>query len=632
MQRFITPGSIITGLALATGAVHLYGPIFGPWQQLRIVSLTMFLVLALLMHPTSRGLAGPARYIALAWDVLMLAGAAGVGIYITLDYSTFIDGTGRLTPFWAFIGITLMVTLLEATRRTLGWPLVILSLCFVAYAYWGQHFPLVIAHGGAAWRDIVEFAFRDSSGIFGAAVGVMASYVVLFIIIGSILERVGAAELMLDLAKRIAGRAVAGPAKVAVVSSSMMATISGSAVANVVTTGAFTIPLMKKTGLKPHVAAAVEAVASTGGTIMPPVMGAAAFIAAQNAGLPYSEFILAAFIPAALYYVALYVFVDVEGRKVNAASLEGEEMRSLRKIGREGWWIPIPFVILVYLLFAGYSPARSAGLGLLSLTICVLLVKGPSTGFRMLIEGLAVGARSTAALMMAAATAGIVIAMIYVSGLGFRFTYIVLQLGGDSLLISLALIALITMILGMGLPITAAYLTAATLAVPVLMTLGVAPVAAHLFVLYYAAISAITPPVALASFAAAGIANSGLWRTSFHGMKLGFVGYIVPFLFIYRPGMLIIDTSFWDTFYSTLTAAAGLVAMAVAIAGYFRGPISWLERIALVIAGCLFAMTQVLWLDGVAFLIISAVIGRNFVTMRRASARPEELVTKERIG
>lgn len=608
----------VGALALLTGLVHLYAPVFGPWQQLRIVSLSLFLLLALALNPAARGLTGPGRVLAFAWDGLMLAGTVAVALAITLDYTGFIDATGRLTPYWAVVGATLILVLLEATRRTLGWPLVLLALAFVAYAHWGRHFPLVVAHGGASWADIVEFAFRDSSGIFGVAVGVMASYVVLFIVMGGILEKAGASDLMLDLAKRIAGRAVAGPAKVAVVSSSMMATISGSAVANVVTTGAFTIPLMKRTGMPPHVAGAVEAVASTGGIIMPPVMGAAAFIAAQNAGVPYSQFIVAALLPALLYYAALFAFVDLEGRRAGAVAADMGDIRTFRRIGREGWWIPLPFAILIWMLFDGYSPARSAGMGLLALAACILLVKGPGPGARILIDGFIAGIKATAALMMAAATAGIVIAMIYVSGLGFRFTQIVLTLGGDSLVLSLALIGLITVVLGMGLPITAAYLTAATLAVPVLTALGIDALAAHLFVLYYAAISAITPPVALASFAAAGIAGSGLWRTAFFGVKLGAVGYLVPFLFVDRSGLLILGAGFTEILYAVASAAAGLVALAMGFVGHLLGPIGAAERVLLVGIAVSLAAVQIAWLDAVALALLAAVILRNIVAARAA--------------
>ena len=610
---------VVGALALITGLVHLYAPVFGPWQQLRIVSLSLFLLLAFALNPAARGRSGPARVMAMAWDVAMLAGVVGVALAITFDYTGFIDATGRLTPYWATVGLTLILVLLEATRRTLGWPLVILALAFIAYAHWGRYFPLVIAHGGASWADIIEFTFRDSSGIFGIAVGVMASYVVLFIIIGGILERAGVSELMLDLAKRIAGRSVAGPAKVAVVSSSMMATISGSAVANVVTTGAFTIPLMRRTGMPPHVAGAVEAVASTGGIIMPPVMGAAAFIAAQNAGVPYSRFIIAALLPALLYYTALFAFVDLEGRRAGVALADLGDVRSLKRIGREGWWVPIPFAILIGMLFNGYSPARSAGMGLLALAACIVVVKRPGPGARILIEGFVNGVKATAALMVAAATAGIVIAMIYVSGLGFRFTQIVLQLGGDSLVLSLALIGAITVILGMGLPITAAYLTAATLAVPVLTTLGVEPVAAHLFVLYYAAISAITPPVALASFAAAGIAASGLWRTAFYGVKLGVVGYLVPFLFVDRSGLLILGSSLAEVLYGLATAVAGLFALTIGLVGYLKQPVSAAERVLLIAVAVLLAAYQIVWLDAFGLALLGVIVIRNTIA-KRASA------------
>ncbi len=599
-------GSVIGLLAIVTSLVHLSTPVVGAWSELRVVSLGLYAILTILLNPLAKDRPEPWRSAGLIVDLGMIGAMAAITVWMTLTYEDFISRTGYPTDLDLLAGLALTVCVVEATRRSLGWPMVILVIAFIGYTHWGQMFPGVFAHAGARWDDIVEFIFRDSAGIYGTPVAVMAGYVILFIIMGSILEASGAGEVLLDFSRAVTGRTIAGPAKIAIVSSACMGTISGSAVANVVTTGAFTIPLMRKAGIKPHIAAATEAVASTGGLIMPPVMGAAAFIAAQNAGLSYGLFIVAAAVPAVFYYAALFLMVDMEGRRDGLYANPDMQVPSLREVGRRGWWIPVPFVVLVYLMMAGYSPARSAGIGMALLAVMVIVAKGWRQGLANIVEGLDQGSRGAAALMMAAAAAGIVIAMVHVSGIGLRMTHIVVTLAGGQLLLTLALVALATLVLGMGLPITAAYLTAATLAVPALSQMNVPPLASHMFILYFSAISAITPPVALATFAAAGLAQANFWKTGLYACRLGMTGFIVPFLLIDRPGMLILGQPLGTIAYDVGTAGAGLLAISIAVVGHLNHKIQVLPRLLFVASGIGLAILNDLTIDIVSTLVALA--------------------------
>jgi TRAP transporter 4TM/12TM fusion protein len=604
---------IVWVFALLCAVLHLYAPVFGIWDGLRIVSLSCFLILTILVYSRVGRVDPKARPMAFAGhvllDALLIAGVLGTLAYIYWDYDEFYARTGLPTETDIIIGVIYLSIIMEVTRRSLGWPLVALSAAFLLFALYGRSMPRLFAHAGATFSDAIEFAFRDPSGILGLPVGVMVSYVVLFVFFGGILERAGAGDFLLRISKYIAGRGAAGPAKVAVVSSALFGTISGSAVANVVTTGAFTIPLMKRTGVRAAKAGAIEAVASTGGIIMPPIMGAAAFIAAQNVRIPYIEFAIAAIIPAVYYFASVFLFVDLEGRKYKIGGMDAAAetaMQERRSLVQEAMWILPPFAVLIFLLVAGYSPGRSAAAGMIALCIGVLLRFGWSVGAKHIVEGLIDGAKASAPLVVAAAAAGFVIAMVYVTGIGLRFTTIIVQLAGGKLFLCLTLVAIATLILGMGLPITAAYLTAATLSVPALKALGVAELPAHMFIFYYAALSAITPPVALASYAAAGVAGANFWSTGMQACRYGIVGFFVPYLFVYRDALLILGAEPFQIVYAIVTGLLGILALGLALVGYFKGPIGWLSRITLfATAGALMCL-PIVWLDALSatFLVL----------------------------
>jgi TRAP transporter 4TM/12TM fusion protein len=602
-------GQATSVFALICSLIHLYAPVFGIWEGLRLISLSVFLVLTILLCPASQHVdrqKQPVRFAScVTFDTLLVAGVIATLAYIYWDYDDFFARTGLPTRADLVIGVIYLLIIMEATRRSLGWALVVLSGVFLLFALYGQSMPRLIAHSGASFSDAIEFAFRDVSGILGIPVGVMASYVVLFVFFGAILERAGAGDFLLQISTKLAGRGAAGPAKIAVISSALFGTISGSAVANVVTTGAFTIPLMKRTGIRADRAGAIEAVASTGGIIMPPIMGAAAFIAAQNVRISYIEFALAATIPAIYYFVSLFLFIDLEGRKHNIRSMDSIDAADVRLL-REAVWILPPFALLIYLLIVGYSPGRSAAAAMLVLCAGVIWRHGWRVGWGHIIKGLIEGSKASAPLVVAAAAAGFVIAMVYVTGVGLRFTTIIVQLSGGNLLLCLTLVAIATLILGMGLPITAAYLTAATLAVPALKALGVSELAAHMFIFYYAALSAITPPVALASYAAAGLAGGSFWSTGVHACRYGIVGFFVPYLFAYRQPLLILGAHPFDVAHAAITGLLGILALGLAFVGYFRAPINILWRAALLAVAIALTILPFLWLDLISLALLLA--------------------------
>lgn len=617
---FFTRDNLVKPVALATAFLHLYPPLFGPWQELKILSVSLFLAIAFLIKPLWADGSPTLRRIGRVVDGLLIAASLLHGLWLSLTFNDFLNRAGELSPLDIATGILLIVLLLEATRRHFDLVLVGLIVVTVAYAHWGQLFPGPFAHAGAQWEYILEYIYRDSSGIYGLPVTVMAGYVVVFIMMGSILERCGAGQTLLDFSKLIAGRTVAGAGKIAVVASSLFGGVSGSATANVVTLGSLTIPLMIRTGFRPQIAAAIKAVAATGDTIMPPVMAGVAFIAAQNARVSYGEFALAALVPALMYYGCLFLFVDLEGRRAGLHGLERSEIPPGRAVACAGWWIPLPFVVLIYMFSAGYSPARAAGVSFLSLIVLVLIVLGPRHGLRMCLEGMQLGARGCAALMVVAAASGIMTSMMDAAGLGIKFTYLTVDLAGGDRTIVLLLVAAVTLILGLGLPITASYLTAAALSAPLMQDLGYSVIGSHMFILYYAALSAVTPPVAFTAFAAANIAGTNAWSTGFHAMRIGFVGYFAPFLFIERPALLLLDPSIGNTIYSVGTASIGLLAMTVAFVGYFGKELALVVRVVLAIAGLSLAFFTNPIIDLLGMGVILAILVWQWIEMRGTAA------------
>jgi TRAP transporter 4TM/12TM fusion protein len=566
-------------LAVAMSLYHLVVAFIGAPEAFffRGTHLLFALVLIFLLFP--RFGRGEGRTPGVVDWLLVAASMVTIG-YLWLNHKYLYDRfvfVDDLHTADLILGTAFILLVLEATRRAIGWAMPITALAFVAYAL----FVAKVAPG-----SVVEINYLTTEGIFGIPLSVSATYVILFILFGAFVERSGAGKMFMDFALSLTGHSVGGPAKVAVITSGLFGTISGSAVANVMTTGTFTIPMMMRLGYRPAFAGAVEAVASTGGQIMPPIMGAAAFVMAEFLGVSYLTVAVFALIPALLYYVAVFVAVHFEALRTGMKGLPREECPRLLPVLKERGHLFLPLVIIVAVLISGYSAPFAALFGILSVVPVALMRKSTRSEINLkgIIDALDSGARGALSIAAACACAGIVIGAIAQTGLGLTFTSFVLAVAQDSLIPALMLTMLAGIILGMGLPTTPAYIIQVALLVPALVKLGIVVQAAHLFVFYFAILSAITPPVALAVYAACGLSRSNLWETGWAAVKLGATGYIVPFMFAFSPALLLLGP--WpEASLATLTALIGVTCLAGSLHSYFfLGPASAWQRVALLVA------------------------------------------------
>jgi len=608
---------LITTVAVAMSVFHLYVAFVGPPDAyvMRGAHLTFALLLAFLIMPGRNGTAAQVGWI----DVLLVLAACAAALYPTmnLDYIQnrmyYVDD-----PILAdyIFGGALIVLTLEATRRATGLALPITAIVFLVYG---------LSVGNQSVGIMLDQLYLTTEGIFGIPLYVSATYVMLFILFGAFVERSGAGQLFMDFALALAGHTSGGPAKVAVITSSLFGTVSGSAVANVMTTGTFTIPLMMRTGYRPAFSGAVEAVASTGGQLMPPIMGAAAFVMAEFLGVSYLTVAAFALLPAVLYYIAVFMAVHFEAKRIGLVGLPKADLPRLREVFVERGHLFLPLVVIVVVLLSGYSAAFSALCGIGSVIPTTWLRASTRRTFtlRAIIEALEAGARNTLVVALACATAGIVIGTITLTGLGLAFTGVVLALSQNSLILALLLTMLAGILLGMGLPTTPAYIVQVALLVPALVKLGVQVEAAHLFVLYFAVLSAITPPVAMAVYAANGISRGTLMQTSWAAVKLGLTGYIIPFMFVFAPSLLLIG-DFWDVALATVTATIGVVCLAGGLHSYFFfGVARWWERL-LLIAAALVLIKPGLVTDLVGLALIGVTVASQLVARAPLTARIEE--------
>ncbi|MGI9506615.1 MAG: TRAP transporter permease, partial [Geminicoccaceae bacterium] len=483
-----------------------------------------------------------------------------------------------------FFGTALLVLVLEATRRSVGWTLPVIALLFIAFAIFGPYAPGALKHGGASWTGLINHLYMTNQGIYGVALGVMAQYVFLFILFGVLAMRIGLGQLFIDLAMALAGRYSGGPAKVAIFSSAFMGTISGSSIANTVTTGALTIPAMKRIGYPAHFSGAVEATSSTGGQITPPILGAAAFIMVEYLEIPLRDVLAAALFPALLHYFGIFIMVHLEARKLGLRGLRAEELPKAGLVIRQHWLSLIPLGILVYLILAGRTPDYAAVWGITACVVVGFLNPVNRLTLKDLLRALADGSKSTLAVGAAAASVGIVVGVVTLTGVGFRLGYVVVQMATDigqvvggiwpfsflevtewALFFSLVLIAIACILMGAGIPTTATYIILVAVAAPALAQLQVEPLVSHFFVFYYGVLADITPPVALAAYAAAGIAGSNPFKTGNTAFRLGIAKALVPFVFVYSPALLLAADGFtWAAFAITLAGAMmGIAALGV---------------------------------------------------------------------
>ena len=611
---------IISIVAVGMSAYHLTVAFIGAPQAFffRSTHLLFALTLVFLLYPGFRK-RDKARA---SWpELLWIAIAVGTTVYIWANHDhlltrfVYVDDPTRLE---LVLGFTFTVLVLEATRRVIGWALPATAILFLLYA-------LLIAKSRP--EQLIEIMYLTTEGIFGPTLGVSATYVIMFVLFGAFMERTGIGQLFMDFALSLTGHTAGGPGKVAVVSSSLFGTVSGSAVANVLVDGPITIPLMKRTGFKPAFAAAVESVASTGGQIMPPIMGAAAFVMAEFLAVSYFQVAVWAFIPAVLYYVAVFCAVHFESKRVGLLGLPRSEIPRFGTVMRERGHLFIPLLTILFGLMAGYSAPLCALAGTLTCIPVALMRKTTrkGIGFRTVWSAMEEGAKNAVAVALACACAGIVIGVIHLTGAAINFTALVISLSQELLVLALLLTMCAGIILGMGMPTTPAYIVMVSLLVPAIIKLGAIPPAAHMFAFYFAILSAITPPVALAVYAAAGLAKANLWESGLTAVRVGAAGFIVPFMFIFEPSLLMIG-DWTSVLQSFTTATIGTVCLAAGLFGYLINAARMWERVFLVGAAVLLIKPGVLTDFTGAALLISVLASQ--VLRRRAGTEAVRPATK----
>ena len=577
---------IVSAIAITFSIFQLYTATFGVLdaQLQRAVHLGFGLALVYLLYPTRKSWSRTKLH---PFDLLLAILGAAAPAYILIEYNQLVMRSGLVTTPDLVVGILGILLVVEATRRVVGIPMVTVVLLFLAYAFAGPYMPGVLAHRGLTLSQLVGHLFFTTEGIFGIPLGVSSTFIFLFILFGAYLESTGLGKFFIDLANSIAGWASGGPAKVAVLSSGLMGTVSGSSVANVVGTGSLTIPMMKKLGYHKNFAGAVEAAASTGGQLMPPVMGAAAFLMAEFVGVPYIDIVKAAVIPALLYFTGVWLGVHFEAKRSNLKGLPREQLPKMSRLLVERGHLAIPLVVIVYLLVTGYTPMRAALVAIVLSIIC----SAPRKSTRMkpieIVRGLDKGARNVLSVLVACASAGIVIGVVTKTGVGLKLASGLLTLSGGMLLPTMFFTMITAIVLGMGVPTTANYVITSTIAAPAIIQMGVPVLAAHMFVFYFGIIADVTPPVALAAFAGAGIAGGNALRTGVNAAKLAIAAFIIPYMFVLSPVILMIDATIPGLVVTTITAIIGMIALSSALIGYLADNCRIYERILLIAGGLL---------------------------------------------
>lgn len=556
-----------------------------PMMQMAI-HLSLILVLTFMLYTASEKEVKRYFWIRMR-DVTLIGLAIAAGVYFILHIdrlSTRAVGVDALTTWDIFFGLVFVILSIEAARRTIGFLIIAVALIFMGYALYGHHLTGVWYHYEMSPTEVLDQLAFSLNGLWGSPIAVAASFVFIFVLFGAFLQYSGASEFFFKLSVALAGRSRGGAAKIAVLASGFFGTISGSPTANVVTTGPFTIPMAKKLGYSPRFAAAIEACASTGGSFLPPIMGSSAFLMAAITGIPYGTIAIAALLPGMLYYVSLISIVHIEAVRLDLPRAAVENLPKLSQVLKSGWYHFIPLIILVVLLFQGLSPSRTGFYGILTIVLVSYFTKNERMNLKKIYYAMADGSKSAIAISTACAAAGLVIAGIMSTGLGGKLNSIILGMTAGQLLPTLILVMLMCIILGMGMPVAAAYVLTAMLAAPALISLGISELAAHLFIVYFSIISAITPPVAVAAFAAAGIAQSNPTKTGFEAVRLGVASFIIPFVFVLNPALLMAGSIF-SIAYTSVTTILGLIVLGSGILGYFFGRVSIWERLILIILG-----------------------------------------------
>ncbi len=600
-------------VAIALSLFHFYTSGFGLLLAIkqRAFHLALVLLLVYMLYPAS----GKSRKDSIPWYDFILGGiAAYVVLYHVIYFDYIVMRAGLPTSMDLTVGFLGIILLLEATRRVSNPILPCIAIFFLLYCYFGRSFPAMFAHRGFSIQRIINHMYMGTEGVFGIPLGVSSTFVFMFILFGSFLEQTGMGRFIIDLSMALAGGSTGGPAKVAVLSSGLMGSISGSSVANVCTTGMFTIPLMKSVGYKPYFAGAVEAVASTGGQIMPPVMGAAAFIMAEFLGVPYIHVALAAVVPALLYYFAVIVQVHLEATRLGLKGLPREKLPKIMPLLKKKGHLLIPLIAIIYFLLSGYTPLKAAYYGILSTLAVSFLSRETRMTIPKFIEALDSGARGALGVACACATVGIIVGTATLTGLGLRIASAIITLSGGVLIFSLLLTMVACILLGAGLPTTANFIVTSTMAAPALLQLGVAPMAAYMFVLYFGIAADLSPPVALAAYAGAGIAGSDPMKTGGTAIKLALAGFLVPYIYVFNPMLVLVGFKAIPFTVSIGTALLGVFLLGMGSIGFYKTKMPlWVRAVAL--AGALNLLVPGLRSDLIGISVLAFV---HFIQAKKA--------------
>ncbi len=577
---------LVSAIAITFSIFQLYTAFFGVLdaQLQRAVHLGFALALSYLLYPTCKSWS---RHKLHPLDALLTVLGAASPAYIVIMYRELAFRAGIINSVDLVIGVLGVLLVIEATRRVVGLPMVIVVVAFLAYAFAGPYMPGVLSHRGLTPNQLIGHLYFTTEGIFGIPLGVSSTFIFLFILFGAYLECTGLGKFFIDIANAIAGWASGGPAKVAVISSAFMGTVSGSSVANVAGTGSFTIPMMKKLGYRKEFAGAVEAASSTGGQLMPPVMGAAAFLMAEFVGVPYIEVVEAAIIPAILYFAGVWLGVHLEAKRTNLKGIPRDQLPKAWVIFKERGHLAIPLIVIVYLLVTGYTPMRAALVAIVLSIAVSCLRKNTRISVKDVVKGLESGARGVLGVAIACASAGIIIGVVTKTGVGLKLASGLLALSGGYLLPTMFFTMITSLVLGMGVPTTANYVITSTIAAPALLQLGVPTLAAHMFVFYFGIIADVTPPVALAAYAASGISGGKPLMTGVNASKLAIAAFIIPYVFVMSPELLMINATAGGLLIAVVTAILGMVGVSSSLIGYLADKSTMLERVMQFVSGIL---------------------------------------------
>lgn len=612
-------GKIVAALCICFSLFQIYTGIFGTLDAMiqRCVHLSFGISLVFLLCPTKKSWIKGGRFHPI--DILFTVLAVIPPVYILVNYQQLILRAGTVTPTDALVGLLGIVMVLEAARRIVGLPIVIVVLCFLLYGFLGPYMPGPLAHRGLTINQMVGHLFFTTEGVFGIPLGVSSTFIFLFILFGAYLEKTGLGKFFIDIANALAGWASGGPAKVAVISSALQGTISGSSVANVVGSGSFTIPMMKKLGYHKNFAGAVEAAASTGGQLMPPIMGAAAFLMAEFVGIPYMEVVKAAVVPAILYFLGVFLGVHFEAKKNHLEGTPRSQLEPWGRIMKEEGHLAIPLIAIIALLASGYTPMKAALAGIFISIGSAMLRASTRMNFYDIVDGLIKGARGALGVIIACASAGMIIGIVTKTGVGLKLASALVTVAAGNFMLLLLCTMLTSLILGMGVPTTANYVITSTIAAPALIQLGVPILAAHMFVFYFGIIADITPPVALAAYAGSAISGGDPLKTGVNASKLGIAAFIIPYVFVLSPQLLGIGATFGSVLFTTCTAIIGMTGISGAMIGQFYCKANVLERLLLLAGGlCLIDPHTLTDIIGIAILV--GVFALQYFRSKKAKA------------